>query len=318
MAEHTAVNTAAAARVYYDKYHETNELAACGGMLYEVPARMNVTTLMLCGIPDFDNSIATENVIILFVNPGDVPPDIVESGDVTPSIYAAYPFGDEFVIASSENHASVSRDGMAALLLKYSADNGPIYRILSGDTLYKATLDALVSEAGLKPPMDVRYMCADDKYISVVVSPMHNPLDIRECLLKKSEDGVNLIIANIENSWQKYSDITAIVPDLNISLVPEYSLARELKDVKSNFSAILESIRRSGILSEQDGEPEFISGNSEFVFMEFATRKHLLLHNDGSQLEWKVYLVKTYDEAVTRMKEIARFSVPPYFLIRQG
>ncbi|MDR1000363.1 MAG: zinc ribbon domain-containing protein [Clostridiales bacterium] len=321
IAENIVFGTAAAARVYYEKYHDTNEFAAYGGMFYEVPARANVTTMMLYGTPGFDSSFATENVIILYVDPADVPSGIVEVGDATPSIYAAYPYEDEFVIASSVDCAWVSRDEMAGLLLKYSADNGPIYRISRGDALYYTTLSALINNAnpnGFGAPLDVRYMCADDKYISVVASPTQNPLDIREFLLKKNGDEVDIIIDNIENSWQKYADITAIVPDFNISLIPEYSLARDLKDVKSDFLAILDSIRGSGILSEQDGEPEFISGNSEFVFIEFATDKNLLLHNDGSQLEWKVYLVKTYDEAITRMKEIARVSVPPYFLIRQG
>ncbi|MDR2649632.1 MAG: hypothetical protein LBB94_07945, partial [Clostridiales bacterium] len=204
------------------------------------------------------------------------------------------------------------------VLNRYSADHGKITRVSAQSETFRAVIQALEDSPALDGPLDVRYMSEDEKYISAVVSPQSNYNQLQEFVLRKTGGECKILIGQIETEWQKFVTINAAAPDLNLELIPDYNLWRDMKDLKSDFSALLNSMVASGIISQDEGEPVFISGNAEFVFMEFADGVRMLAHNDDVHNEWKVYQVLQYDDAVARMKEIAKFNSPPYFLIKQA
>jgi hypothetical protein len=324
------LNVAESAKKYYESYRETNEFVSKNGYLFENPADMYVTTDLLTGIEGFKIESAQESVLILYVRAGDLPAELRTRTSTGPSektdnntvpadeltVAAAYQFDGGYSLAYDGKMVSVSVADMNLMLKKYDLNHGAISIVHSTDELFTRVSNALEEDIG--SPLDIRYMFADDKYVSSVVSPQDNPLLIREYILQRTNAKCEIAVSKIETFWQKFADINKVLPDLNLDLVPEYNLWRELKDVKSDFSGILKSFRDSGIISQEDVEPLFISGNNEFVFVELGNKSRLLAHSDGDPLEWKVYFVTSYDNAITRMKEIAKFNPPPYFLIKQS
>ena len=312
-------NTALAAEKYRSAYSGTNEFVSKNGLLYDFPAEMYISAKKFTEEDGFNMAYADEEVMILYVKAGDMPPDItngLEPGQL--SIFAAFPSGNNYIASNGYDTASVSAGAMQGILDRYSADHGPITLIRSDTAAFADVTAAIESSPGLSGPLDIRYMAEDEKYISAVASPRGSPTLIREFILQKTDKGSKIYIDKIEAQWQKFVAINSAAPDVNLDLVPAYNLYGVSKDLKTDFSALLNSMAASGIIPREDGNPVFISGNSEFVFMEFANGMRMLAHNDDGHNDWKVYQVLKYEDAVLRMKELSILNPPPYYLIKQN
>ena len=257
--------------------------------------------------------------MILYVKASDMPAGITSG--LKPdqlTVFAAFPSDGGYIVSNGSITVPVSADAIKSVLDLYNTDHGQITYIRSDTEMFADVITALENSPGLTGPLDVRYMAEDGKYISAVVSPNSSPTQIYEFILLKTNNGCRILMDKIETHWQKFIAINTMAPDVNVELIPAYSLCRDSKDLKTDFSPLLESMASSGIITEEDGDPVFISGNGEFVFIEFANGIRMLAHNDDGHNDWKVYQVLRYEDAILRMKELSKFNPPPYFLIKQN
>jgi hypothetical protein len=317
--EQMVKNLAASAEKYRAAYSETNEFVSRSGYLYDYPADMYISVKDLTDVEGFNSAYADEEAMILYVKAGDMPQEITSGMDADKlTVFAAYPSEEDFIASNGSSAVIVEGSVIQDLLNRYSADHGQIIRVSSQSETFAAVMRALGDIPALDGSVDVRYMSEDEKYISAVVSPHSDYNRIMEFVLLKTDGECELLIEQIETEWQKFVAINTDAPDLNLELIPAYNLWRDMKDLKTDFTALLDSMVTSGIIAQDEGEPVFISGNGEFVFMEFEDGMRMLAHFDDTHNEWKVYQVLQYDDAVARMKELAKFNPPPYFLIKQA
>ena len=313
-------NAASAAENYRKAYSVTNEFVSKNGLLYDFPAEMYVSIKDLTEEDGFNMAFSNESAMILYVKAGDMPADISAGLKMDQlAVFAAIPYGSDYIASNGVGTSEISAAAMKSLQDRYNSDHGKI-GLVRGDTAEFAVVMAAVENSpGLADPLDVRYMAEDGKYISTVVSPHGNPAFIKEFILQKTANGgVKVLIDNIEGQEEKFVAINSSAPDVNLDLVPPYNLSGNIKDIKTDFTALLKSMASSGIISQDDGDPVFISGNSVFVFMEFGNGVRMLAHNDDGRNDWKVYQVLRYEDAIARMKELSIYNPPPYFLIKQN
>jgi len=317
--EEIVQNVALSAEQFRGAYSDTNEFVSKNGLLYDFPAEMYISTGDLTEDDGFNTAYANENVMILYVKPVDMPIGLSNGMDADQlRIFAAFPSANNYIISNGSEISTVSAGDMKSILSRYNTDHGQITYVNGGSGTFADVVSVLQNGIGVSDPLDVRYMAEDDKYISAVVSPHSEPTLIKEFVLLKAGGANKIIIDQIETQWQKFVAINSAAPDVNLDLIPAYNLCRDSKDLKTDFSALLNSMVSSGIISRDDGDPVFISGNSEFVYIEFANGIWMLAHNDDGQNDWKVYQVLRYEDAVLRMKELSKFNPPPYFLIKQN
>ena len=317
--EQLVQNVASTAAKYCAAYGETNEFVSKNGYLYDFPAGMYITAKDLLEVEGFNAVYADEDVMIFYIKAGDMPIGITDGiGPDQLTVFAAFPYNNGCIVSNDGSLSVVTDEKMKEILNSYNTDHGRIRRVFSDSETFEKVLLTLENSPGLNGPLDIRNMSEDDKYISAVVSPKSNSILIREFVLEKSGNSCIILVNNIEEQWQKFVAINSVAPDINLELIPAYNLRRNMKGLKSDFSELLKSMVTSGVIPRNSGDPVFISGNTEFVFMEFADGIRILAHNDDTHNEWKVYQVLQYEDAIMRMNEIAKFNPPPYFLIKQS
>ena len=312
-------NTASAAEKYRSAYCETSEFVSRNGMLYDFPAEMYISTGDFKPEDGFNQDYAGKDVLILYVKAADMPAELTVGENLDRlTVFAACRSGNGYMVSNGVKSSKMTAEAMKAVLNRYSADHGPIEYVRGNTETFMDAVRALVSEPGLEGPLDIRYMAEDGEYVSAVVSPRGDTTLIKEFVLLKGQNGCEIYLDKIETQWQKFVAINEAAPDINLDLIPKYNLCRDTQDLKTDFTALLNSMVSTGVVSSGDGPPVFISGNAEFVFMEFPGGAHMLAHNDDGRNDWKVYKVSRYEDAVLRMGELSKFNPPPYFLIKQN
>jgi len=128
-------------------------------------------------------------------------------------------------------------------------------------------------------------------------------------------DGYAVGLDNFARDRQYRKTVAISFPDFNQQLFPAYDLLYHFKYIRNDFVAIPVSMLVNGMIAEEDGDPEFIAGNDELMYMtltggkKFAARKQ-----DGG---WVVTPVADYREAEAFIRENSRKSNPPLFIVKQ-
>jgi hypothetical protein len=313
--EKMLLSVSQAAQKYYEQYNSNVDYVSQNGLLYEYPSSTFIEPSHLVGVEGFDEAYAEEWALILFIKSEDIK-GYLPAGSEEWGVYAAYETSGGYVAAGFGKTATIPKDEFKGILAGYTASSS-ISRIKSDTEEYKKVLEAIEAGSSVKGPFDVRYMETDGRYVSAVLSPKDGPLNIREYILQIQGTNYIIRIDKMESMEDKIVSVNRQAPDLNLEIVPPYELLTNKRYLVSDFANFTKSLKSSGMITEDDGSPDFISGNDEFVFIMFPSNLHLLCNSTGAG-EWKVYPVVTYDEAVNRMKELSKFNPPPYFLIKQS
>jgi hypothetical protein len=309
------LNISQAAWRYYGQYNQSVDYVTQNGLLYEYPSSTYVTPAHLEGIEGFDMAYAEEAASILFIKSADMEPYLAADTDEW-GVYASYETTGGYVVGGFGKTALVPKEGYEEMMKAYDCSR-PASRVSSKSPEYAEALKAIEEGSSAKGPYDVRYMETDGKYVSAVVSSKDSPLYIREYILQVQGTTYIIRADKLESMESKIVAVNREIPDLSLAIVPPYELLTNRRYLITDFTNFTQSLKTSGMTTDEDGEPSFISGNDEFVFMVFPSGLHLLC-NSTEAGEWKVYPVLTYDEAVSRMKELSKFNPPPYFLIKQS
>jgi hypothetical protein len=318
-AEKMVLNVSDAAARYFESYRSNVDYVTKNGLLYENPSQIYITPAHLAEIEGFDPQYKNERAMILYMKNLEFA-SFIDMGASDPEelyVYAAYETENGCLVAGNGQAAVITKGLFDKIFASYSSVHGQISRISSNSEEFYKVLSTVESEAGVSGPFDVRSMQTDGKYVSLVLSPQNSPLALKEFILENRESSYIIRMDLIEELEGKIVSINQKIPDCNLQIIPPYELSSNRRYLVSNFTHFVESLRSSGMISDTEGNVVFISGNDEFVFIEFEHGLHIL-GNCSAEGEWKIYPVMTYDEAVNRMKELSKFNPPPYFLIKQG
>lgn len=310
-------NVLAAAEDFYEVYGLQTQYVSKNGFLYENASGDYVTPAKLLELTELREEYAEENVWILFLQPGtfaDASASIQQGEDL--AIFAAYETGEGFAVVGPDTETILPKSKMDEVLAGYSWDHGQITRYNATDEQMKLILNILAESDG--DDLDIRHLARDDKYASAVVSPKDNSLHVKEYAFVNRNGLWSIALSGIEKADRKFTAITRALPDMNLNMVPRYQLASDLIYMKTDFSDLLDALRKSGSLYESDGDPSFAAGDNDFVYLEFPTDLKLLGYFDNDEKQWVMYPVLHYADAEALMRKHARYSNPPYFYIKEN
>lgn len=316
------INVANAAAEYVGKYQNQTQFVSKNGYLAESSGDIYVKPESLLDVTVLKPEYSGESVLILYIIPDDIK-DYMEVADgLMPTVFAAYEMEDVFAVASvgdaniASQYCEIKKDKFQQLIARYSWDHGTVNRINSGTDTHSAIYKALSDETK-EQNLDVRYLSSDDKYASAVVSPKGEPLNILEYVLEQKDGMWTVVVPMVEKTNWKFNAVNKAFPDMNLAIMPKYQLVDSLKYLKGDFQPIVDAMLKENLIDSNDGEPDFISGNNEFVYIEFNTDKRFLGHFDEDIMTWVMYPSGSYDETTSLMKRLAKFIHPTYYLIRQ-
>jgi len=303
----------AAAASYLDQFRSTLAFVSKNGYFFSWPAKMYVTGADLLDLTDLTQDQASHPLAFLYIRPADLGR---QGTDL--AVYAACRTGDTVIIAGDGQEVKrLSPGELDKLLAPYSWDQGDPRRYMDASAANQAIIAALPkSDKGY----DVRHLYGNGVYAALVASPVSQPASIKEYVLKKGADGWAVVLDGLEGMNNRYQTVNAQLPDLDLRLLPAYELTMYLKYVKADFSGLIAAMIQQGSIEKADGDPTFISGTDEFVYMEFGPVEKFICYHDKGDTSgtWKVTAIFSCDDARTLMDKYATFNPPPYFLVKQG
>lgn len=311
------VNVLMAAEDFYKEYSWQTQYVSKNGYLFENASGDYITPAKLLELTEMRPEYAEETVWILFLRS-----NAFDNGAVSGqqekelSIFTAYETSEGFAVAGPNIETILPKTRLDEVLAEYQWDHGQVMRYDAEDEQMKQILTILSEDDG--NDLDIRHMARDDKYASAVVSPKNNSTLVKEYALVNENGSWSVALSDIEKQERKFTAITQALPDMSLDLVPGYQLSSDLIYMKTDFSDLLTALRTSGSLYESDGDPTFASGDSDFVYLEFATDLKLLGCYDSDQNQWIMYPVLHYADAESLMEKHAKYSNPPYFYIKEN
>jgi len=302
---------------YYDHFSQTVAFLSKNGYLFDSPAGAYVFPRELYGFFDIDERFLDENIMFFYLRPIDLYGfrniSVSERDELV--IFTGFETREGFAITGrGEQGGMISREDLSGILDKYSWNHGPISRVDAQSDVFEASMRALAAYTGNNTGFDIRYMYRDERYICLVVSPRHSPLDISMFILEYHGDAVSVQLSNIESFDNHVSAVNNALPGFNHDLLPPYDLGALIGNLTDDFDDLIEAMLYEELISEDHLPPIFISGTSEFVFAEFDSQLIFLAHIESGN--WTIEQVSDYTMAAELLSDLSRR--PPLFIIRQN
>jgi hypothetical protein len=229
------------------------------GFLYDAAKESFVTPSDFGGAPD---------VLFLYVFPRSVS-DYAEAGEFGSggglSLVAALESDEGVTLYSNGERGFLYRESFNSLIESYGGYHGEIRRLDGLTEEYEQIMAAVLSYGMRGEAAYPRYVAADDSHAVIVLSFKSAPEKLTGYALEYTGRGYSVARANFEESGNYQKAINAALPNLNLSLLPEYDLLA-LPEMKSDFPSLLENFP-GGL----DAPPEFVCGAEEFVYVVLDT-----------------------------------------------
>ncbi len=313
----TLDKVAEAAQQYYEKYSNTVAFASQDGLLYEVPAQREVNVKDLLDITELSAEFADENVKILFIKPSDLKgyKDVKTNEDTELAIFTAYPAKDGFALSSYLTHGGIlTWDEYNNLMQKYSSNRGNITRPNVSDSQRKEIEKAISESISPAEAVDIRHLAINDKYAFAVASPVNKSGFIKEYVLLKENNAWVVGLSGFESEPYYKLMITNQYPDFSLALIPKYNMYTHAKFIQSDFTNMLTAIYKADLMPEGT-QPSFISGNDEFVYVEYEDKKFLICYDRESD-NWQFFTIANNTEGEEIMSGFSKDA--PYFIMKQA
>lgn len=176
-----------------------------------------------------ENGYADEDYEILLVNGSDlaeyeganIPADSMDFG-----AFAAVKQSGKYVLASPSGKAgSISEESFASLVSAYNQNHGTIGRLSSASAEYERILNFISLYEGKFDSYFVREIMKDNKYAVVTFSTTANTAAVKQYVLKNDNNFWEVVYPNVQMDSYPITYINRLVPDFNVSLLPDYNLA---------------------------------------------------------------------------------------------
>lgn len=280
---------AAAAQTDYKTNGAKRGWISKNGRLYGYYDKTYITPEMLVKEGYLESDYADNSYDILLINGSDlagyegasVPGDSMDFG-----VFAAVKQSGKYVLASPSGKAgSISEESYASLLSAYNQSHGTIGRLSSASAEYERILNFISLYEGKFDSYFVREITKDNKYAVVTFSTTANTAAVKQYVLKNDNNFWEVVYPNVQMDSYPITYVNRLVPDFNVSLLPNYNLASW----------------KSYILPEQGGavaalfSGRYISSVSEIAYQCATADCAYFVMTDGSR--YAAYRVDDYWQA---------------------
>lgn len=295
---------AAAAQADYKTNGAKRGWISKNGKLYGYYDGVYITPEMLVKEGYLEAEYADGGYEILLVNGSDlaeydganVPDDSLDF-----CVFAAVKQSGKYILASPSGKAgTISEESYGSLLARYNQNHGKIGRLSSASAEYERILNFISLYEGKFDSYYVREITKDNKYAVVTFSTTADTSVVKQYVLKNDNNFWEVVYPNVQMDSYPITYINRLVPDFNVSLLPDYNLASW----------------KSYILPEQGGavaalfSGRYISSVSEIAFQCATVDCAYFVLTDGSRYAayragdyWQAKPVSSDNEAKNYFKE---------------
>lgn len=223
--------------------------------------------------------------------------------------FTAYNSSIGYIISSHEDKGAIlTTDEYRQLLGSYSSDHGQVQNPAPSTEDYLDISACVAPEDG---NYDIKYIACDEKYAIAVSGSLAHPQNIKQYLLLKKPGGWSVVMEGLESSLSPRYDINQVYPDMELGLLPKYTIA-EYGEIKSGFPDFEQSLIKLGMITNEDMPEVYSCGTGRFAYIELTSGKKLLgIVNDQNKLEF--YPVSNTNEAIAYMLKAQE--KPPVFIL---
>ena len=303
--------------LYHDNFSDTVTFLSRNGHLFDLPAGAYVLISELEGLFDVDDRFLEESIMFFYFRPVDLLRfrNLSVSGRDELVIFTGFETREGFAITGrGEQGGIITREDLRELLDMYSWNHGSPGKVERNSDVFELSVRALAAYTGNNSGFDVRYMYGDDRFIAVVASPVNDPLNIGMFILEYLEGAVFVRLSGIEEAENLRVAVNSALPNFNQDLLPPYDLRSMLRELREDFGDIIDTLLLDGHITEAHLPPRFMSGTSDFVYIEFEPGMIFLGGRMGDN--WIIYPVEDYSAAHELLSSLSRR--PPLFIVRQG
>lgn len=295
---------AAAAQADYKTNGAKRGWISKNGRLYGFYDGVYITPDMLVEDGYLESGDADAGYELLLINGSDlaeydgvnVPKDSMDFG-----VFAAVKQSGKYLLASpSGKVGTISEENYGSLLSRYNQNHGKIGRLSSASAEYERILNFISLYEGKFDSYYVREITKDNKYAVVTFSTTANTAAVKQYVLKNDNNFWEVVYPNVQMDSYPITYVNRLVPDFNVSLLPDYNLASW----------------KSYILPEQGGavaalfSGRYISSVSEISYQCATADCAYFVMTDGSRYAayrmgdyWQAKPVSSDNEAKNYFKE---------------
>ncbi len=301
-----------AAKTYFDKNDKS--LLCAYGLMYSDDSDFTVSASQVAESEGIEvDSDIDDYADILLVRPSDLAQfesiELKNDSDTSLKPFTAYNSSKGYIISSYEDKGGIlSLDQYRSLLGSYASDHGSIVTASNDDETY---WDIVAATDFKDTQYDAKYVAYDEKYAVAVIGGMTEKNNIKQYVLTKKPGGWAVIMDGLETSLTPRYDINRAYPDMDLGLLPVYTIA-EYGNISTGFVEYEQSLIDLGLLKSDDMPETYSCGAGKFAYIEMTSGKKLLgVVNDSNQLEF--YEVANTNEAISAMLKFQ--DTPPFFIL---
>lgn len=303
---------------FYEDYSPSVAYISKNGYLYDLPGKAYVKIHEVAELMGLGPEYSERNILFFYMKPSDLKgiSGFSVNDDSGLVIFAAYETKDGYYMTASlqSNSGLISRTELQRILEKYKSEHGPIIRYPADSEDFSSIVSEIGAYNNFNSGYDVRYMAGDDKYAVAVVSPVGSPEVIEEYVLMDRDGEWKICVSNFEDFERYKVDVNRLLPDLNLSLLPDYDMHNYIYRMRNNFAEVINAMKSSGMISDRDGVASFASGTAEFVYLEFQSNVKFIGHLNADNV-WVMFAISDYHEGEAVLRSITKN--PPLFIMKQ-
>ncbi|MEA4816495.1 MAG: hypothetical protein VB120_06530 [Lachnospiraceae bacterium] len=285
-------------QAYYTEYFSKTRLISKNGLLYNKAAERSIDVKYLCDNEGLSSQYKDEAVSVLLVYGSDLKAYSgvsVKKAEEGLTVFTAKKYGSEskYMISSASGRCGIILESeYNTLLYKYNQNHGSIKRLTKDNSEYERILTFVRMYEGKYESYSVRSIICDNKYAMVILSPNSNKADLRQYILRKTDNIWEVVMGDVEIEARLLVSINKSIPDYNIDMVPTYTIADYT--IKTDFADI-NKVLFDNLLITNINQVIYTAGTSTHCYVElFRGNGYLFTRAEG---EWQYKAVGSTKEA---------------------
>lgn len=199
------------------------------GKLYNQFEGRYITTDMLVADGYLEQGLASAEYEIMLVNGSDlaeIEGVTVPDASMDFGVFAATKQSGKYLIASPAGKVGqISEGEYKTLLGKYNQNHGNVVRLSSTSAEYSRILNYISLFEGRLDDYYVREIRKDDKYAVAIFSSRGDVADVKQYILQNDNNFWEVVMPNTQMEYYPVTAINQYLPDFNVELLPNYTLA---------------------------------------------------------------------------------------------
>ncbi len=302
-----------AIKEYYDSYSDFTNYVTRNGFLFDKNTNIYITPQVLIDSEILDSKYMDESITFMYLKPSDIKEmaGIDFESDKDLEIFLLYEQKDDFIIASENLKANISKEIRNNILEKYKTDNSYVMRLYPPSEDFENLKNAIKAHSG-EEDFDFRQLVKNGNFAYALFSPKNKFADLRAYVLQKENDTWQVKIDDITTYIRPYTEINKQLVNFDLNMLPKYNLSQYMTELHDDYQPYVDYMKESKQIG--DTELTFFSAIGLFSYLEFSGGEKFVGYFTEDNA-FTLYPVQGIEDAAIAMLTIDEDA--PLFILRQ-